>query len=92
MVSRIGICSLLISFFMAVFSGISSFMDDANIWVGLTLFKLLGEDKTESIITWFDSAIIQDALDFLMYEMPMFGLVGIFGLLMLGIGLFVKEH
>jgi len=38
MVSKLGIYSLLAGLFMALFSGISTFMKADNIWVGLTLF------------------------------------------------------
>ncbi len=92
MITRLGIYSLLSGLFVFIFSGISSFMEDETIWVDLTISKMLGEAKTESIITWFDTAMIQNSLDFVLYDMPLFALLGSVGLILLLIGLFVKEH
>ena len=92
MISKLGIYSLLAGLFMGLFTGISSFMAADNIWVGLTLFKLLGEEKTEGIITFFDSAFIQNALDPIFYDIPLFLLVIGLSVVLLVIGMFVKDH
>lgn len=77
---------------MFVFSGISSLMENENFWVDLSLSKLMGEDKTESIITWFDSAAIQNSLDLFFYDIPLFGIIGGMGLVSLVISFFMKEQ
>ncbi len=92
MVSKLGIYSLLAGLFMALFSGISTFMKADNIWVGLTLFKLLGEKRTEGIITFFDSVSIQNVLDTLFYNIPLFILVIALSMLLFLIGMFLREH
>ena len=92
MMSKIGISALLAGFFIGIFSGISRFMQAENFWVDLTLSKLFGEERTESLITWFDTAAIQTGLDYLFYELPMFGLLLGIGVIFLLISLFIKNH
>jgi hypothetical protein len=90
MMTRIGISSLLAGLFLALFSGISNFMASQNFWVDLTLSKLLGEDKVESLITWFTAPFMQNSLDILFYEIPVYGLLFLLGGVFLIISLFVK--
>lgn len=92
MVSKLGIYSLLAGLFMGLFSGISTFMKADNMWVGLTLFKLLGETSTEGFITTFSNVSIQNALDKLFYDIPLFMLVIAFSVVLLIISMFLKEH
>ncbi len=92
MVTRVGICTLLIGFFVGLFAGISSFMGSKNLWVDLTIFKIIGEDKAESIITFFDAVMIQNTLDFFIYELPFFLFLIGAGIIILIISLFVKDH
>ena len=72
MITRVGICTLLAGLFVGIFSGISSFMAARNIWVDLTVSKIIGEDRSESIITLFDVVMIQNTFDFIIYELPFF--------------------
>jgi hypothetical protein len=91
MITRVGICTLLAGLFVGIFSGISSFMEAKTIWVGLTISKIIGEDKSESIITLLDVAVIQNTLDFLIYEVPFFlFLIGV-GIIILFITLFLDN-
>lgn len=92
MLTKIGIGSLLAGLFMGVFSGISSFMEKKSFWVDLTLSKVFGENTAESFITFFSNETIQDILDSLMYEIPVFGLLLAIGVLCLFVGLFVKNY
>ena len=92
MVTKLGIGSLIAGFFLAVFSGISNFMNARNFAVNLTLSKVFGEDTTESIITTFDSEFLQNALDTFFYEIPFFGILLIFGVILLIISHFLKNH
>ena len=92
MFGKLGIGSLLAGLFIGIFGGISNLMQVDNLWVGLTLTKLFGEERAESIITWFDSEFIQDKLDLLFYDVPFFVLVLFFGVVMIVISLFVKDH
>ena len=92
MIGRLGIYSLLAGFFFGIFSGISNFMEDKNFWVDLTISKIIGEDNSEAIIALINVAVVQNSLDFLIYEVPFFlFLLGI-GLIFLLISLFVKSH
>ena len=92
MVSKLGIYCLLAGLFMGLFSGISTFMRADNIWVGLTLSTLLGEAKTESIITTFNSTVIQNALDTFFYNTPLFLLVLFLSGIFLLTSMFLREH
>ncbi|WP_300462361.1 hypothetical protein [Desulfobacula sp.] len=92
MITRLGVCSLLAGFFVGVFTGISQFMAAQNFWVDLTISKMIGEDTAESIIGGVNIAIVQDSLDFLIYETPFFCFLLGLGVLLLTIGLFLKNH
>ena len=92
MIMRLGIYSLLAGFFLGVFSGISSFMETKNFWADLTISKMIGEDKSEAVITLLDVVVIQNSLDFLIYELPFFCFLLGVGLILLIISLFVKSH
>ena len=91
MTTKIGIASLLAGFLLALFSGISSFMVESNIWVGLTLSKLVGEKSAESIVLTFDNIKVQNFLDYLVYEMPVYMYFFIAGILLLVLGMFGKN-
>lgn len=92
MFSKLGIYTLLAGLFLGLFAGISTFMSADNIWVGLTLGKITGEDRAESIITFFDSVTIQNALDSFFYSIPAFVLLISLAVILLVISLFVREH
>ncbi len=92
MISKLGIYALIVGFFMGVFAGISRFMKAQNFWVDLTISKFIGEEKSESIVLLFDVEAIQNILDFLIYELPLFGhLIGM-GVVLLIISMFLKDH
>ncbi len=90
MTTQIGICSILAGLFLGVFTGISQLMGVQNFWIDLTLSKLFGPGRTEAIITLFDSAFIQDSLDSLFYNAPLFGLLIFVGIISLAISFFTK--
>ncbi len=92
MMERLGIYSLLAGFFLGIFSGISSFMESNNFWVNLTISKMIGEDKSEAIIELINVAVVQNSLDFLIYEAPFFALLLGLGFVLLIISLFRKSH
>ncbi len=89
---RLGVYSLLAGFFLGIFSGISSFMESNNFWVNLTISKMIGEDKSEAIIELINVAVVQNSLDFLIYEAPFFALLLGLGFVLLIISLFRKSH
>lgn len=90
--TRLGIYSLLAGLFMGLFSGISSFMATQNFWVDLTLSKLIGENRSESIIGIIEIPVVQTLLDSVLYEVPFFCCLLGMGAVFLIVGLFVKEH
>ena len=92
MMTKIGISSLLAGFFVGVFTGISKFMEAQNFWVDLTISKMIGEDKSEAIIRVMDIAVVQNSLDFLIYELPFFCFLLGLGVIFLIISLFLKTH
>jgi len=92
MIMRLGIYSLLAGFFLGIFSGISNFMTTNNFWSDLTISKMIGEDKSEAVILLMDAAVIQDSLDFFIYELPFFSILLGLGLVLLIISLFIKSH
>lgn len=92
MFSKLGIYTLLAGLFMGLFSGISSFMNADNFWVDLTLSKVLGEERSESIIETFSSEFIQNKLDTIIYDAPAFLLVLFLSVVLLIIGMFKREH
>ena len=92
MMAKLGIYASLAGLFLGLFKGISSFMASQNFWVDLTISKLIGEDNSEAIIGLINVAVVQNVLDFLIYELPLFiFLLGI-GLVLLIISLFMKTH
>ncbi|MFH2091173.1 MAG: hypothetical protein ABIJ31_02315 [Pseudomonadota bacterium] len=92
MITKLGISSLLAGFFIALLSGISGFMEKKTMWSDLTLSAILGEDHTESFITWFDTEFIQNSLDSVFYTIPFFGILIGLGSILLVISLFMKTH
>ena len=91
MVSKLGILSLFIGFFVGVFSIISKFMKADNIWVDITLSSL-SESAAERAVDAFSSEMVSDALYILFYELPLGGVFLGLGVLLLIISLFVKDH
>ncbi len=90
MTTQIGIFAILAGLFLGIFNGISQIMGVQNFWTDLTLSKLCGTEKTESVITLFDSVFIQDSLDSLFYNVPVFGLLIFIGIVSLVISFFTK--
>ena len=92
MVTKIGILSLIGGLFIGLFTGISNFMGANNYWVDLTIFKIIGTDKAESIIEFTSIAFLQNSLDYMIYDMPFAGFLIIIGIIFLFISLFTKSH
>ncbi len=92
MLTKAGFLSLLAGFVVAVFTGISKFMESRNFWVDLTISKLLGDEATDSFINFTDVMFIQDSLSFLMIELPFsIFLIGL-GSFLLILSFFLKNH
>ena len=92
MMAKLGIYALLAGFFLGLFKGISSFMESKNFWVDLTISKLIGEDNSEAIIELINVAVVQNVLDFVIYELPFFIFLFGIGLVFLVISLFMNTH
>ena len=91
MFTKLGIYSVLIGFFVGVFTGISRFMKADNFWIDLTISKLTG-DYSDRIVTAIPLDFMEKGLNFLVYEMPLsLGLVGL-GLIFFIIAAIVKEY
>lgn len=92
MMAKLGIYSLLAGLFVGIFSGISQFMENKNFWVDLTIAKIIGEDNSEAIVGLIDVVLVQNSLDFIIYDLPFFGfLLGLSGIFLV-VSLFVKSH
>ncbi len=91
MFSKLGIFSLLIGFFVGVFSMISKFMNADNMWSGITLSSL-SEDLSESIVEGVSNVTLHNALYTLVYEVPLGGVFIGLGVIFFIIALFMKEH
>ncbi len=92
MVTKVGIGSVVGGFLLALFNGISGFMESQSFWVGLTISKLIGEDRSESIIFITEIEKLQIFLDYFINELPFYGVLIGFGVLLLIVSLFVKDH
>jgi len=92
MFTKTGIISLFAGLVVAVFTGISKFMESQNFWVDLTISELLGEKPSESFINFTDVAVIQDSLYFLMVELPFSAFLIGLGVVLLVLSLFFKNY
>ncbi len=92
MFTKTGIISLFAGLVVAVFTGISKFMESQNFWVDLTISKLLGNKASESLINFTDVAVIQDSLYFLMVELPFSAFLIGLGVVLLVLSLFFKNY
>ncbi len=92
MITKIGIGSVIGGFLLALFNGISGFVGNQNFWVGLTLSKLIGEDRSESIIFAFEIEKLQNFLNYFIYEAPFYLILIGLGVLLLLVSLFVNDH
>jgi hypothetical protein len=67
-------------------------MGSTNIWVNLTISKIIGKDTSEAIMEFISISAMENPLNYLIYSVPFFiFLLGI-GIILLTIGLFVKNH
>ena len=87
--TRMGISCLMLAFFMWLFSWISIVMLADNIWVGLTLSRLLG-GHADTVITFIPAKPVENTLHFLVEDLPLYGVVLGLGTVFLVVGLFVK--
>ncbi len=84
MLTKSGILILIAGFFVAVFSGISRFMESQNVWVDLTISTLLGDDASNSFINFINVDMLQDLLYYLIVDLPLaFFLIGLGGSLLI---------
>ncbi|MCP3940979.1 MAG: hypothetical protein GY710_05795 [Desulfobacteraceae bacterium] len=91
MVTKLGICSILIGFFVGIFSGISNFMKIDNFWVGLTISKFTGE-YSDTIVKSIPVEFVENGLHSLIYDIPLAVVAVGLGVLLLIIGIFLKQH
>ncbi len=91
MFTKLAMYSLFVGFFIAIFSFISKFMNADNIWVDMTIAKLMGEDALK-IVEWFGNETLQNGVRYLMFQLPFFALFLGLGGLFFFISLFMKEH
>lgn len=87
--TRMGIWCLLGSFFIWLFSGISSFMQADNFWNGLTLSRILGV-YSESIVHAVPWEKMEKVLYFFVFDLPFYGVTLGLGTMFLVIGMCVK--
>ncbi len=92
MFTKSGILSVLAGLVVAVFTGISKFMESRNFWVDLTISKLLGENATDSFINFTDTEAIRSLLSFLVIELPFSGFLIGLGVLLLILSFSLKNH
>lgn len=92
MMTKVGIVSIAGGLLLALFGGISQFMGSHNFLVGLTISRLIGEDRSDSIIFITEIEAIQNFLDFFIYVLPLYGILFGLGILLFGISMFVKDH
>lgn len=92
MLTKAGILSIAAGFFVAVFSGISRFMESSNTWVDLTVSTILGDDASNSIINFIHVDMLQDLLYYLIVDLPLaVFLIGLGGMLLI-FSLFFKNY
>ena len=92
MINRLGIYALFAGGFVGVFSSISQFMGSKNLWVNLTISKIIGEDTSEAILGFISIYVIKSSLASLIYSVPFYVILLGSGVIFLIIGLFVKNH
>ncbi len=92
MISRLGIYSLLIGAFVGVFSGISQFMGSKNIWIDLTMSKIIGKDRSETIMEFIPFSVLKNSLEYIIYSLPFYVFLFGLGIFLLLISLFLKNH
>lgn len=92
MITKLGIFSLLAGLFTGVLTGISTFMGTEGFWIDLTISYIIGEEKSVSIVELVDVAIVQDSLDYLLFDLPFYGFLIGLAVLLLIMSLFEKRH
>ena len=88
--SKLGIFSILAGFIIGVFSGISKFMGADNFWVNFTLSKILG-NFSETIVNAIPVQAVQDALQYVVYELHFGWFLAGLSVVFFLISLFAKE-
>jgi hypothetical protein len=91
MFRKLGIYSLLVGFFSALFSFISKFMNAKNIWVDMTIAKLVGED-TSKIVESIGNESLQGAAQYFIFKFHFYGVFIALGVLFFIASFFMKEH
>jgi len=92
MITKLGIFTLLVGICVALFSGISLFLETSTFWVDLTISKIIGQENSETVVLLTDIAVVQNFFDFIIYDLPFFlFLIGI-GIILLIISLFEKTR
>jgi len=91
MFTKLGMYSLLVGSFIAIFSFISKFMNADNIWVDMTIAKLMGEDAAKMVES-IGNETIQGMAQFLMFQLPLYGVFFLLGGLFFIASFFKKEH
>ncbi len=64
-------------------------MQADNFWTGLTLSRLLGDYAT-LVVRWVPGILMKNILDFLIFDLPFYGVLLGVGTVFLVVGMFVK--
>ena len=90
MITKLGLFTLLAGFCVALFSGISQFLETSTFFVDLTVSKIIGQEYSETIVLLTDIVAVQNVCDFIIYDLPFFGFLLGIGFILLAISLFKK--
>ena len=89
MITRIGVGAWIAAAAILVFKGITNLMEKKMFWSDFTLSTIFG-DKTESIIDIFPVGWFQKNVDVLMYDIEIYILLVVLGIVLFIIGAFKK--
>ncbi|MDA3916505.1 MAG: hypothetical protein PF690_06000 [Deltaproteobacteria bacterium] len=92
MITKLGIITLLAGICVALFSGISQFLETNTFFVDLTTSKIIGEENSETIVLLTDIAVVQNISDVIIYDLPFFCILLGIGFILLIISLFEKTR
>jgi hypothetical protein len=84
--TRIGISLLLAGGFLAAFSFVSRFMNADTLWADLCLYSLMPR-VCNTVIGWFSEGRLWDGMYFLLYELPLYGILISAGVLCLAVSM-----
>ena len=89
MITRIGVGAWIAAGVIVVFKGITKLMEKKMFWTDFTLSTMFG-DYTETIIDKFPAGWFQKNVDILMYDIEIWVLLIVLGIILFIIGAFKK--